>query len=190
MFGRCGRWPRETASARLSERNRSSVRCSGGEGGGGDNVHANATCVFFFCWPSSAMWWCGAVVGEEGGGDDVHATATCVFLFLLLNFFCPYWSQSFWWSFQDTCCLAFHTSTMQKPRVFAVFQTKTSKMTLNLNLKKHEKHGICDTFAKNATKKNKNEEHWKTKTPTHRVVDENLAKYKVFLISTKKTSQK
>ena len=94
------------------------------------------------------MWWCGAVVGEGGGGDDVHATATCVFLFLLLNFFCPYWSQSFWWSFQDTCCLAFHTSTMQKPRVFAAFQTKTSKMTLNLNLKKHEKHGICDTFAK------------------------------------------
>ena len=72
---------------------------------------------------------------------------------------------------------------------FATFQTKTSKMTLKLNLKKHEKHSICDTFAK-MLPKNKNEEHWKTKTPTHRVVDEHIAKYRVFLISTKKTSQK
>ena len=62
-------------------------------------------------------------------------------------------------------------------------------MTLKLNLKKHEKHGICDTFAKTLPK-NKNEEHWKTKTPTHRVVDENLAKYRVFLISTKKNLPK
>ena len=72
---------------------------------------------------------------------------------------------------------------------FCNFEDKTSKMTRKLNLKKHEKHGICDTFAKTLPK-NKNEEHWKTKTPTHRVVDENLAKYSVFLISTKKPPQK
>ena len=54
--------------------------------------------------------------------------------------------------------------------------------------KKQEKHGICDTFAKTLPK-NKNKKHGKTKTPTHRVVDENLANYRVCLTSTKKTSQ-
>ena len=86
-------------------------------------------------------------------------------------------------------CFTFETSTMQKPRVFAAFQTKTSKTTQKNQLnKKQEKSMVCDTFAK-ALPQNKDKKHGKTKTPTHRVVDENLANYRVCLTSTKKTSQ-
>ena len=49
--------------------------------------------------------------------------------------------------------LGFHTSTMQKPRIFAAFQTKTSKMTLKLNLKKARKALYLRHFRKNATTK-------------------------------------
>ena len=42
---------------------------------------------------------------------------------------------------------------MQKPRVSATFQTKTSKMTLKLNLKKARKAWYLRHFRKNATKK-------------------------------------
>ena len=49
---------------------------------------------------------------------------------------------------------------------------------------KHEKHGICDTFAK-MLPKNKNKKHGKTKTPKRRLVHENLAKHRVFLFFTK-----
>ena len=94
-------------------------------------------------------------------------------------------SQSFWWSFQDTCCLTFHTSTMEKPRVFAAFQTKNFATDPKNQQTTREKHGICDTFAK-MLPINKNKKHWKTKTPKRRVVDEDLAKHRDFVLSTKK----
>ena len=54
-------------------------------GGGGDDVHANATCAFVDLIPvcSGAVHWWG-VGGWGGGGDDVHANALCL-LFLLLT---------------------------------------------------------------------------------------------------------
>ena len=130
-------------------------------------------------------FWGGGCGEGGGGGDDVHATATCVFFF----FWCSarLWcgvSQSFWWSFQDTCCLTFHASTMQKPRVFAAFQTKTSQLTLKLN-KQTRKAWYLRHFRKNLTKKQE-QKHWTTKTPKRRVVDEILAKHGVFVLSTKK----
>ena len=85
-------------------------------------------------------------------------------------------------------CFTFETSTMQKPRVFAAFQTKTSKTTQKINLKKARKAWYLRRFRKTLPK-NKNKKHGKTKTPTHRVVDENLANYRVCLTPTKKTSQ-
>ena len=63
-----------------------------------------------------------------------HVQLTLILMLLM--------SQSFGWSFQDTCCLTLHTPTMQKPGVFAAFQTKTSQLTLELN-KKHEKHAFA-----------------------------------------------
>ena len=79
-------------------------------------------------------------------------------------------SHSFWRSFQDTCCLTFHTSTMQTPK---------------LNKDKTRKPWYLRHFRKNATN-NKNKEHWKTKTPKRRAVDENLAKHRVVVFLTKK----
>ena len=84
----------------------------GEDGGGGDDVHANAACVFCFlllfpmCRISHRFLRCfcrlstfctcqlrlafvfqlcaGVVGGMGGGGDNVHANAACVFCFLLL----------------------------------------------------------------------------------------------------------
>ena len=83
-----------------------SALCGGGRGG--DNVHANATCVFCFFVASYAcrishrflrcfcristfctcqlrlafvFQLCAGVGGEWRGGDDVHANAACVFCF-------------------------------------------------------------------------------------------------------------
>ena len=90
-------------------------------------------------------------------------------------------SHSFWCSFQDACCLTFQTSTMQKPRVFCSFSDKNFATDPKIaQSQKHEKHGICDTFAK-MLPKNKNKKHGKTKTPKRRLVHENLAKHRVFL---------
>ena len=132
------------------------------------------------------MWWCGAVVGRGGGGwgamTSMRMRLVFSFCFVdLLLIVLVVISGYLLLGFPDVD----HAITSR----FCNFPDKTSKMTLKLNLKKHEKHGICDTFAKTLPK-NKNEEHWKTKTPTHRVVDENLAKYRVFLISTKKNLPK
>ena len=187
-------------------------------GGGGDNVHANAACVFCFlllfpmcrishrflrcfCRLSTfctcqlrlafVFQLCAGVRGGMGGGGvmtsmrmRLRLLSSVSFVPLLLKR-CRLLCEAF---VAVSYCFSFETSTMQKPRVFAAFQTKTSKTTQQINLKKQEKHGICDTFAKTLPK-NKNKKHGKTKTPTHRVVDENLANYRVCLTSTKKTSQ-
>ena len=52
-----------------------------------------------------------------------------------------------------SCCFTFETSTMQKPRVFEAFQTKTSQLTLKIN--KNQRHGAwyLRHFRKNITKK-------------------------------------
>ena len=50
-------------------------------------------------------------------------------------------------------CFTFETSTMQKPRVFAAFQTKTSKTTQKISFKKARKAWYLRHFRKNATKK-------------------------------------
>ena len=44
-------------------------------------------------------------------------------------------------------CFSFETSTMQKPRVFAAFQTKTSKTTQKINLKKSKKSMVFATLS-------------------------------------------
>ena len=120
----------------------------GGMGGRGDNVHANAACVFcFFCCVASQTLLCEALVAAS-------------------------------------CCFTLETSTMQKPRFFEAFQTKTSQLTLKINKKQDEKQGICNTFAKTLPN-NKNKTQWKTKTPKHRVVDEYHTKHRVFKLSTK-----
>ena len=79
----------------------------------------------------------------------------------------------------------FHTSTMQKPRVFAAFQTKTSQLTPKLNNHKTRKAWYLRHFRKNATTKQE-QRTLENETPKRRVVDENLAKHRVFVLSTKK----
>ena len=73
-------------------------------------------------------------------------------------------SHSFWWSFQDTCCLTFQTSTMQKPRVFAAFQTKTSQLTPKLHNHKTRKAWYLRHFCQNATKKQE-QKTWENENP-------------------------
>ena len=83
-------------------------------------------------------------------------------------------------------CFSFETSTMQKPRVFAAFQTKNFENDAKNQLKKSKKSMVFATLSQKTLPKNKNKKHGKTKTPTHPVVDENLANYRVCLTSTKK----
>ena len=73
-------------------------------------------------------------------------------------------SHSFWWSFQDTCCLTFQTSTMQKPRVFAAFQTKTSQLTPKLHNHKTRKAWYLRHFRQNATK-TQEQKTWENENP-------------------------
>ena len=57
--------------------------------------------------------------------------------------------------FAASCCLTFETSTMQKPRVFEAFQTKTSQLTLKINKKQRRKawyYNSAKTSPKNKTK--------------------------------------
>ena len=115
--------------------------------------------------------------GMGGGGDNVHANAACVFCFLLLFPMCRI----------SHYCFSFETSTMQKPRVFfAAFQTNTSKTTQKINLTKSKKSMVFATLSQKRYQKTRTKNMGKTKTPTHRVVDENLANYRVCLTSTKK----
>ena len=126
------------------------------------------------------MFWCGAVVGRGGGGGAVMTTMR-MRLVLSFSFVDLRWCGAV---VGGGGCLTFHTSTMQKPRVFAAFQTNFATDP-KIEQTKHEKHGICDTFAKTLPKNN-NKKHWKTKTPKRRVVGENLAKHRAFVLSTKK----
>ena len=69
---------------------------------------------------------------------------------------------------------------MQKPRVFAAFQTKTSQLTPKLNNRKTRKAWYLRHFRQNATK-NQEQKTWENEHPKRRVVDENLAKHRGFL---------
>ena len=158
------------------------VRCSGGEGGGGGGgvmTSMRMRLAFSFCFVDLLLL-CGGSGGErgEGGGVMTSTRMRLVFSFCFVDLLLIVLVV-----ISGYLLLGFpHVDHAKTSRFFFESDAK-------IELKKHEKHGICDTFAKTLPK-NKNEEHWKTKTPTHRVVDENLAKYRVFLISTKKTSQK
>ena len=52
-----------------------------------------------------------------------------------------------------SCCFTFESSTMQKPRVFEAFQTKTSKLTLEINTNQRLKAWYLRHFRKNLTNK-------------------------------------
>ena len=69
--------------------------------------------------------------GEGAGGDDVHANATVLAV---------------------SCCFTLETSTMQKPRVFKAFQTKTSQLTLKINQNHGRKAWCLRHFRKKLTK--------------------------------------
>ena len=128
----------------------------GGMGGGGDNVHANAACVFCFlllfpmcrishrflrcfCRLSTfctcqlrlafVFQLCAGVRGGMGGGVmtsmRMRLLSSVSFVALLLKR-CRLLCEAL---VAASHCFSFETSTMQKPRVFAAFQTKTSKTT-------------------------------------------------------------
>ena len=88
-----------------------------------------------------------------------------------------------------SCCFTFETSTMQKPRVFEAFQTKTSQLTPTIIKKQDEKHGICDNVAKTYPKKQDKKLHTK-KNRNILLFSENHTNTYVFKLFTKKTIQK
>ena len=115
------------------------VRCSGGEGGGGllaaaKNSSLNPSTssqILLMLTKQTCSWY--------------HVQLTLILMLLM--------SQSFRGSFQDTCCLASTRRPCKNLAFFAAFQTKTSKMTLKLNLKKARKALYLRHFRKNATTK-------------------------------------
>ena len=153
----------------------------GGMGGGGDNVHANAACVFCFlllfpmcrishrflrcfcrlstfctCQLRLALVFqlCAGVKGGMGGGGvmtsmRMRLLSSVSFVALLLKR-CRLLCEAL---VAASYCFSFETSTMQKPRVFAAFQTKTSKTTQKINLTNARKAWYLRHFRKNATKK-------------------------------------
>ena len=88
-----------------------------------------------------------------GGGVMTSMRLRLVFSFSFGDLLLLGCGAVFWWSFQDTCCLTFHKSTMQKPRVFAAFETKASQLTPKLNNHKTRKAWYLRHFRKNATTK-------------------------------------
>ena len=60
-------------------------------------------------------------------------------------------------------CFSFETSTMQKPRVFAAFQTKTSKTTQKINLKKGKKSMVFATLSQKCYQKTRTKNMGKRK---------------------------
>ena len=156
--------------------------CAGvGGGGWGDNVHANAACVFCFlllfpmcrishrflrcfCRLSTfctcqlrlafVFQLCAGVRGGDGGWGvmtsmRMRLLSSVSFVALLLKC-CRLLCEAL---VAASYCFTFETSTMQKPRVFAAFQTKTSKTTQKINLIKARKAWYLRHFRKNATKK-------------------------------------
>ena len=154
----------------------------GGMGGGGDNVHANAACVFCFlllfpmcrishrflrcfCRLSTfctcqlrlafVVQLCAGVRGGMGRGRGgmtsmrMRLLSSVSFVALLLKR-CRLLCEAL---VAASYCFSFETSTMQKPRVFAAFQTKTSKTTQKINLNKARKAWYLRHFRKNTTKK-------------------------------------
>ena len=154
-------------------------------GGGGGMTSMRMRLVFSFCFVDlfllcggAVQWWGG------GGGDDVRLVFSFSFVDLLL----PLLVASVLVVISGYLLLGFPHVDHAKTSLFLQLSRQKTNMPLKLNLKKGTKSMVFATLSQNLPKI-KNEEHWKTKTPTHRVADENLAKYNVFLISTK-TSQK
>ena len=95
---------------------------------------------------------------------DVHANAACVFCFFccaLLLKRCRLLCEAL---VAASCCFTFETSTMQKPRVFEAFQTKTSQLTLKINKKQRRKAWYLRQFRKHLTKK-QDKKLWKKTKP-------------------------
>ena len=89
--------------------------------------------------------------GDGGGGDDVHANAACSVSFVALILKrCRLLCEAL---VAASCCFTFETSTMQKPRVFEAFQTKTSKLTIKINTNQRRKAWYLRHFRKNLTNK-------------------------------------
>ena len=144
------------------------------------------------------MLWCGAVVGRGGGvgggGVMTSMRMRLVFSFCFVDLLLPCGGAVQWWGGGGGVgggylLLGFPHVDHAKTSRFCSFPDKNFENDAKIELKKARKAWYLRHFRKTLPK-NKNEEHWKTKTPTHRVVDENLAKYKVFLISTKKKPPK
>ena len=139
-------------------------------GGGGVMTSMRLRLVFFFL---LLTFFCYVVVRCSGGEVMTSMRMRLVFFFLCLTMSAVHvqltlilmllMSQSFWWSFQDACCLTFHTSTMQKPRVFAAFQTKISQLTLKLNIK-NTKSLVFATLSQKRCQKQKTLENEITET--------------------------
>ena len=150
-------------------------------GGGGDNVHANAACVFCFlllfpmcrishrflrcfCRLSTfctcqlrlafVFQLCAGVRGRGMGGGvmtsmRMRLLSSLSFVALLLKR-CRLLCEAL---VAASYCFTIETSTMQKPRGFAAFQTKTSKTTQKINFKKARTTWYLRHFRKNATTK-------------------------------------
>ena len=140
---------------------------------GGDDVHANAACVFcFFCcflclshffgvfadsrlfahaslnlhlsFSSVRGWW-GIGVGCKMTSMRMRLVSSVSFVALLL-IRCRLLCEAL---VAASCCFTFETSTMQKPSCFEAFQIKTSQLTpKSIKITRREKHGICDNFEK------------------------------------------
>ena len=79
-----------------------------------------------------------------------------------------------------SCCFTFETSTMQKPRFFEAFQTKTSQRTPKIINNKRRKAWYLQQFRKKKRNPKKRQRTMESKNPKHRLVDENHAKLRVF----------
>ena len=146
-----------------------SVRGFGGMGGG-VMTSMRLRLVFSFSAGDLLLLCCGAVQWWGGGHLEANADQTNTIVLVVISGY----------SLLDFAHV-YHAKTSS----FCSFPDKNFATDPKIEQKKHEKHGICDTFTKNATKKQE-QKRWKTQTPKRRVVDENLAKHRVFVLSTKK----
>ena len=127
-------------------------------GWGGDDVHATETCVFF-SFVDLLLLCCGAV--QWWGGDDVHANATCVFFSLLDYVGCSCTADAdsdvadvaiVLVVISGCLLLDFPHVYHAKTSSFCSFPDKNFATDPKIEHKKHEKLGICDTFAKTLPK--------------------------------------
>ena len=110
--------------------------------GGGDDVHDCDLCFLFLLVTPTNMQLVSCTADADSDVADVAIVWVVISGYLLLDFAHAYHAKT--WSF----C---------KPS-----RQKLSQLTLKLN-KKHEKHGICDTFAKKRYQKTRTKDIGKRK---------------------------